>query len=124
MNEWMGDVEIERGGCLMDHEQGNLKMERTLNRQSERNSSIDPLGSDATDNIARLILKTVADPKMHPSIPVKVARAIVNRQVPPSELEQLLDIINAKRHSRQIRSTGAYFVAAIKRIFQRHEVIW
>ncbi len=81
-----------------------------------------PLGVDQTRTLAREIADAVRDPKMHPSIAMKAARAIVDRRISPGELTEVLDHICS--HRRTINSTGAYFCSCLKRIFQRNEVPW
>lgn len=85
----------------------------------------DPIGVDATRRIARQIVETIRDPKMHPTIPIRVARAVTDNKITPAELAEALDSIIAKRASGGFRvSAGAYFVTIMKRIFQYHEVPW
>lgn len=85
----------------------------------------DELGLRRTRSLARQICDAVRDPAMHPSIPMKAARAVVDGKVDPAELVELLDII-ANMHARRAfkKSAGAYFVTSLKRIFQRCEVPW
>lgn len=81
-----------------------------------------PLGVSQARTLAREIADAVRDPKMHPSIPMKAARAVVDRRISAAELAQLLDHICA--HRAGIDSPGAYFCACLKRIFQANEVPW
>jgi hypothetical protein len=85
----------------------------------------DPLGMDATRAVARQIQETVRDPKMAPSIAMKVARAVTERKLNPSELTEILDAI-AAIHARRgfTKGPGAYFVSCIRRAFQRNEIPW
>jgi len=82
----------------------------------------DALAMKATRAIAQQIVDVVRDPKMHHSIPLKVARAVAERQLNASEVTTVLDFIEANR--RKIRSTGAYFSASLKRAFQAAEIVW
>jgi hypothetical protein len=92
-------------------------------RETE-STEADPLGTDAVNTIARKIMVVVGDPTLHRSIPVKVARALVERRVSPNEIAELCDIITAKRASRELERPGAYFITCVKRLFQRHEIPW
>jgi hypothetical protein len=76
----------------------------------------------ATRAVARQIMDTVRDPKMHPSIAMRVARAISEKKLNPSELVEILDCMTAQ--GSRINSRGAYFVTSIKRAFQRNEITW
>jgi len=98
-------------------------MPRNLYRQTERTDA-DPLGTDAVRKCARAIMRSVGDPEMHPSIPTKVARAVVERKLSPESIAELCDIIEAKRKAGQLEKPGAYFVASIKRLFQRNDIPW
>jgi hypothetical protein len=98
-------------------------MSENLYRQTERTES-DPLGTDAVRNCARAMMRAVADQKMHPSIPTRVARAVVERKVSPHEIAELCDLIEAKRKAGQLRQPGAYFLVSVRRIFQREEITW
>jgi hypothetical protein len=98
-------------------------LHESLTRQSERTET-DPLGTDAVRNVARAIMRAVGDPKMHHSIPTKVARAVVDRKIGPGELAEVCDIIEAKRKAGQLEKPGAYFLVSMKRLFQRNEVPW
>lgn len=93
-------------------------------RAETAGTGTDPLGMDATRSVARSILDAVRDPKMHPSIAMRVARAITDGRLPKSELAEILDIIVALRTSGRVRSPGAYFMTSIKRLFQRNEIPW
>ena len=99
---------------------------RTINDLVGPNSQAaaagDELGLERTKRLARQIMVAVSDPKMHHSIPMKAARAVVDGKVDPAELKELLDIIVAK--GRTINTPGAYFCSSLKRIFQRCEVPW
>jgi hypothetical protein len=98
-------------------------MNENLYRQTERTST-DPLGTEAVRTMARAIMQAVGDPNMHPTIPTKVARAVVERRVLPDEIANLCDTIDAKRKSGQLRKPGAYFLSSVRRIFQREEIPW
>lgn len=91
---------------------------------SQVSSPTDPIGLDAARTIARQIIEIVRDPKMHHSIPLRVGRAIADRQLNPSELKEILDIVLTQRLAGRLRSPGAYFVTSIKRVFQRNEIPW
>lgn len=85
----------------------------------------DPLATDATTRLARKIMDTIRDPKMHPTIAMKAARAVVDRKLPPTELAEALDSVTTKRASGGFtRSAGAYFVTILKRLFAWHEIPW
>jgi hypothetical protein len=94
-----------------------------LYRQTERTDA-DPLGTDAVMQMARKIMTVVADPTVHRSIPVKLARAVVERKISPDEVAYMLDTIAAKRMSGELDRPGAYFIVSVKRLFQRHEIPW
>lgn len=96
---------------------------RDLLRQSEPETD-NELAIDQTRNLATQIQNAVGDPRMHTSIPTRVARAIVDRQISASELAEILDIVADQRRKGRLRSPGAYFVTSIKRVFQRNEVPW
>lgn len=96
---------------------------RQLREQTE-NVGGDYLAIDETRTIARQIADAVRDPKMHPTIAMKVARAVATRRISPDELIQILDYVVAKRVAGELRSPGAYFVTSIKRVFQANEVPW
>ncbi len=74
--------------------------------------------------IARHVLEKVGDAKMHHVVAMRVARALVDHKISRAEVDELLDIVEAKRKRGELRSPGAYFVTSIKRIFERAEVIW
>lgn len=80
------------------------------------------LGVSATRKLAREIADAVRDPKMHPSISMKAARAVVERKLSAEELTQLLNHICS--HRRSIHSTGAYFCSCLKRLFQAEGIPW
>jgi hypothetical protein len=61
---------------------------------------------------------------MHPTIPTKVARALVKRRDLLEEISELLDTVRAKREKGQIHKPGAYFLSSVRRIFQREEIPW
>lgn len=85
----------------------------------------DELGIRRCRQLARQICDVVKDPAMHPSVPMRAARAVVDGKVDPAELVELLDIMSAMHARRAFKkSPGAYFVTSIKRIFQRNEVPW
>ena len=90
-------------------------------RRTERTEH-DPLGTDAVAECARAIMRAVADPAMHPSIPTKVARAVVERSISPDEVAKLCDIIAAKRN--QLNSPGAYFLSSVRRMFRAADLQW
>ena len=98
-------------------------MAKNLYRQTEKTEA-DPFGTDAVRTMARAIMRSVGDHDMHPSIPTKVARAIVERKLSPNEVAELCDIIEAKRKAGQLERPGAYFVTSIKRLFQRNDIPW
>ena len=81
-----------------------------------------PLGMTQARSLAREISDAVNDPKMHPRIAIKAARAICDRQISAEELTQLLDHICSNRQS--INSTGAYFCSCLKRMFQAAGIQW
>lgn len=83
-----------------------------------------PFPDRAKTQIARHIMHKVGDAKMHPSISMKVARALIDNRVSRSEIDELLDIVERKRETGELRKPGAYFVTSVKRIFQREEVPW
>ncbi len=92
-------------------------------RRTEK-SEHDPLGTDAVRECARAIMRAVDDTKMHPSIPTKVARAVVERQISPGEIASLCDIIQAKRKAGELNSPGAYFLSSVRRIFRAADITW
>lgn len=94
-----------------------------LYRQTERTEA-DPLGTDAVNTMARKIMNIVADPTVHRSIPIRLARAVVERKIPPDDVAYLCDAILAKRTSGELGSPGAYFIVSVKRLFQRYEIPW
>lgn len=97
---------------------------RTLRDQLFQ-SEDDELGLRRCRQLARQICDVVRDPAMHPSVPTRAARAVVDGRVDPAELVELLDVIGAMHARRAFKkSPGAYFVTSIKRIFQRNEVPW
>lgn len=96
----------------------------SLSYRATEKTQRDPLGTEAVHDMARAISNAVHDPKMHPSIAIKVARAVVERKVSPNEIAELCDIIKAKRMAGQLRSPGAYFVTSVRRIFQAAEILW
>jgi hypothetical protein len=91
-----------------------------LTRHTER----DPLGTDAVRDLARAIHRAVNDPKMHPKIAMRVARVTWEGLLSRADLKELLDIVETKRRAKQLDSPGAYFVASIKRLFQRNDIPW
>lgn len=99
-----------------------MRLENANRQTEEAGTPTDPLGTSATRTVAQEIVEVVRDPRMHASIPLKVARAVVERRVSPMEVGEVLEAIEANRST--IRCTGAYFVACVKRIFQRNEVPW
>jgi len=94
---------------------------RTILRETEP-AAASPLAMDQARSLAREISDAVRDPKMHPSIPMKAARAICDRKISAEELTQLLDHICSNR--RTIKSTGAYFCSCMKRMFQAAGIQW
>ena len=84
----------------------------------------DPLGLTWVRKMAGAIRMDVGDPLMHPSIPAKVARALWEKRLTVDEVAELCDIVRTKRQAGELDSPGAYFVASIKRMFQRHEITW
>lgn len=99
-------------------------MAENLHRQSEQTDA-DPLGTDAVRTVARKLATVVADPTVHPSIFVRVARAVVQRRVSPEEVARLCDTIMAKHRAGEFeKSAGAYFITSVMRMFKRNQVPW
>jgi hypothetical protein len=90
---------------------------------ADRNDD-DPLGSEYVRKIVGAIRADVGDPLMHPSIPTNVARALWERRLSIDEVAELCDIVRTKRLAKELESPGAYFVASIKRMFQRNDIPW
>jgi hypothetical protein len=91
--------------------------------QADRTAD-DALGLTWVRKMAGAIRMDVGDPLMHPSIPMKVARALWEKRLTIDEVAELCDIVRTKRQAGELDSPGAYFVASIKRMFQRHEIPW
>jgi hypothetical protein len=89
-----------------------------------RHTENDPLGTDAVRKMASAIQRAVGDPKMHPGIPLRVARVVYEGRLSRAAVKELLDIVEKKRRAKELDSPGAYFVASIKRLFRRHEILW
>lgn len=83
-----------------------------------------PLGTERVGLLAREVLRAVGDPKMHPGIAMRAARAVVDGKMETQELTEMLDIIASQRKAGRLRSPGAYFVTSLKRAFQRNEIAW
>lgn len=96
---------------------------RTIREQTQLPSPTD-LQQKEVRLVARQIQDAVGDPRMHPTIPMKVARAAIERKISITELCELVDYIAAKRQAGELRSPGAYFVTSIRRVFQANEVTW
>lgn len=83
-----------------------------------------PLGTERVEQIAREVLRAVGDPKMHPGVAMRAARAVADGKLETQELTEMLDIIASQRKAGRLRSPGAYFVVSLKRSFQRNEIPW
>jgi hypothetical protein len=66
----------------------------------------------------------VGDPKLRRSPALRVARAVVYGELPESELDTILDDVEAKRKSGSLKSPLGYFVACAKNAFARYDLAW
>lgn len=94
-----------------------LAKRQTVDRLRE-----DLLDTEATKRMTRAILKSVQDPRMHPSIAAKAASAIAAGKLSPHEIREVLEAMD--RNRRSIKNRGGYFVTCLKRLFQAHEIAW
>lgn len=82
------------------------------------------LGTQQVRNCARELVRAIADKDMHPSIPLRVARAIVERQVSVHSVNEICDHIEAKRMAGELKKPGAYFLSSVRRLFYANGVEW
>lgn len=73
---------------------------------------------------AQSIIADVGDPDMHPSIPTKVARALVDCNLTITEVAEVTAIIRRKREAGQLDKPGAYFLSSMRRLFRKHDLTW
>lgn len=82
----------------------------------------DPLAANTAKALAKRILARVRDTKMHESIALRAAHAVLAHKLSVDSIRELLDIIERKRD--RLRSPGAYFCASLKKMLLRAGVDW
>ncbi|MCH8923073.1 MAG: hypothetical protein IIA67_08005 [Planctomycetes bacterium] len=79
---------------------------------------------DVTRKLAAWVYFKVGDVNMNRVISDRVARLLQDHLLQRSEIDELLDTVETKRKSGELRKPGAYFVVSLKRIYQREEISW
>ncbi len=114
------EIMIHDGGDNPGANSGKVDFLAIAEDLSTRLASVEVRVKELADEIFR----EVGDRQMHPSIARRVAEAVINEGLSLGDLRELIAVVQRKRRAGTLRSPGAYFHSAARKLCAKRDVNW